>query len=135
MRKARNMSHALVVLPLTLAVLLVSLCVPLTCSAAQMTSDCSNKAPESPSMPMHAGVPVQHTPEPMHQHGNPAECKHSNGNVQALNADQQVRTAEIIAIPAVVTPVIAAPSPLAYLVAERPAEPPGLVLTVSQLRI
>ncbi len=134
------MQHALVVLPLTLAVLLVSLCVPVACFASAEPArpadpaGCGHQTAPLAAMPMHGAIPGS-APAPVHQHGDPIACKHSAGNVQAPNIDQQVRAADLVAVAAVASPVVPAAAPLVTVVKERPSRPPGLVLTVSQLRI
>jgi hypothetical protein len=115
------MSRALVVLPLTLAVLLVSLCIPMTCSAQLMAKECGPATmPRRHQAPSPAGDPV---------------CKHATANVQAVNPDQQVHVAQAVAALPFVAPALPVSKPLTTVVDRSPAKPPGLVLTVSQLRI
>lgn len=118
---SRHLSLAIAVLPLTLAVLLVSMGVPVACSAQTMFGCDQASMP----MPMHGQAPVQ---------GDPV-CRHSTANIPAVTPDHQARPAPAPALPAVAAPAVVAPVAAPVLPAVTLGEPPGLLLTISQLRI
>jgi hypothetical protein len=141
MRKALYKAEILVVLPLTLAVLLASMCLPATCTAETMARgacpECASSAqhPTGLTMTMHvamAGMPAGHQmPAP----SDSAPCNHSTtSNIQASNAGAPVQIASLAA-PAIPAPVPVAVVRPAVRVAEAVSAPTGLVLTASQLRI
>jgi hypothetical protein len=141
MRKALYKAEVWVVLPVTLAVLLASMCLPVTCTAETMARnacpECASSAqhPSGLTMTMHVAmgdVPAGHQmPAPT----NPAPCNHAQtSNIQASNAGAPVQIASLAA-PAIPAPVPVAVVRPAVRVAEAVAAPTGLVLTASQLRI
>jgi hypothetical protein len=129
MAKSFHRMHVLAALPLTIAVVLVSLCLPTFCNAQVMARgecpDCANAAHSAaPAMPMSSGT-------------TPAPCNHlvsSSPVIQASTPDVAIHIAQSLSAPA--PAVLAAPPVrLAVLAQERPSEPPGVLLTASQLRV
>jgi hypothetical protein len=134
MRRGRDrVKHALLVLPLMTAVLLASVCLPVTCSAATMAAgacpDCASTMSHPATGPM---MPVS---MPMHDQ-KPATCTHyTTTSIQASYQDSHVRFTQIAA--ALPAPIAAAlPSaPVVRAVAQDPSPPPSIVLTASHLRV
>lgn len=144
--------HALVALPVMLAVLLVALSMPVTCAAAAAPA---RRAPVAPVAAVPQDMTLTHAasmqgdghathhpapaPEPakrpVPQPMSSDNCKHSIPTIAQVSTgeQQQVRALDVAA-PAIV-PVPAPMVALAVLVDERPGDPPGITLTASHLRI
>jgi hypothetical protein len=128
--------YVLLLVPLLMAVVLITLAIPVTCSMAmpQQTPACDVNAPVQGG---HTGMPVSHSPAPQPQGGGHA-CSYTTVATQALSPDNfrflgaalLVAALAVMAAPAVLTPV----ARLARVVIE-PSPPPGLVLAVAQLRV
>jgi hypothetical protein len=123
-------AHAYVALPVILSVVLVALCLPITCAmASPMNGVCANE-PMRPMGNAHGDMPLHHS------NNSPESCKHKDVPAQAVTSSQQV-VVDLVAAPALaVEPAAVLPAtPVAQVALFGASPPTSVLLTASQLRV
>jgi hypothetical protein len=134
--RSRN-PYVLLLVPLLMAVVLITLAIPVTCTMAvtQMPSGCDSSVPAGSgthTMPMGT-----HTTPAQPQGGGHA-CTHVTAATQAISPESLKLVATALFLAALF--ILAAPSMLSSVariarVVLEPSPPPGLVLIAAQLRV